>query len=275
MRDKVKSSSTSVKHRSDMATSITAFKPLYPTPSEEELFKDLEKYRQIAFKLGAFDAIIFPASEFPQDIRIWWKCQLPRCPVSGTNPYCPPVWRTPWQDAKRIKDSYKYVIIFRVNREPDRYTGPRVLTMEFNAVAAKYLPKEEREKAITELNDYLAYLEEYRKRPKEERSIGTATIGPRIVEQARKDGHQFAVTFGVGSCIFSRCIKHGATCVAMRTGLCRYPTKVSPEGSAALYQDFTALSEKMGWHSEVAGYCIRPEDAKESEYFQCGTVFIA
>ena len=254
---------------------IAAFKPVIPLPGEKQLFKDLEKYRQMALDLGAYEAMIFPVEEFPQDIRVWWRCQLPRCTASGANSYCPPAWKTPWKDAKRIKKGFKYAIVIKVARPPEFWTGNKLWTRESNAALAKWLPPERREKAKKELADYVAWQKEYKKTPSTQRVHGTAAAGPKIVQQARKDGHQFAVTFGVGACQYHRCAEYGAVCVGLETGLCRHPNKVSPEGSAALYQDFAALMAKMGWQTRVAGVGIFPEDCPDDvEYFQCGTIFI-
>ena len=74
----------------DGLSNITRYKPLTCLPREEKLFIDLEKYCQMALDLGADEALIFPAGEIPMDLRVWWKCQFPKCYGSGTNPHCPP-----------------------------------------------------------------------------------------------------------------------------------------------------------------------------------------
>ncbi|MFC1907638.1 DUF2284 domain-containing protein, partial [Chloroflexota bacterium] len=254
---------------------ISVYEPIHPLPEEKELFEDLEIYRQMILDMGAEEALIIRAADFPQDIRVWWKCQIPRCTASGANPYCPPAWQTPWEHAKQMKNSYKYCLVFKVTRPPEFWTGTTLWTRESNAALSKYLTPEEREKAQKKLQDYVAWQKEYKKTPFKDRVHGTASIGPVIVRQARKDGHQFAVTFGVGACQYHRCAEYGAKCVALSTGYCRFPLKVSPEGSAALYQDFSALSGKLGWPSWVAGHSIQPEDVSdEVQYYQAGSILI-
>ena len=57
---------------------------------DEQLHKDLEKYRQRAIELGATDAKIITTDMVVIDERVLAKCRYPKCRYYGTNANCPP-----------------------------------------------------------------------------------------------------------------------------------------------------------------------------------------
>ncbi|MFC1907159.1 DUF2284 domain-containing protein [Chloroflexota bacterium] len=266
---------TSTKTGADNLPGGVGHELLKPLPGEEELFTELGKYVQMALDLGADDALILPASEVPMDLRVWWKCQFPKCYGSGTNLHCPPRWKTPWNEARQLRDSYKYALVFRLFRSPDIWTGAGIRAPQYDSAYIKYMSKERGEQARKVLQDWLDWREEQRKTPPDKRIKGVGSIAPKIRDQARKDGHYFAITFGAGSCLAARCVDYGTVCIGLTTDLCRFPNKVCPEGSAALYTDFGALNAKMGWQTQVTGYCVQPEDVPdEPKYFGTGLILI-
>ncbi len=82
--------------------------------SEEILRKDIEKYRDMAVKLGASDAKIITPDIIKIDERVRVKCIVPKCDWYGTNANCPPYigdvdfWR-------ETINRYRYGILFKVD----------------------------------------------------------------------------------------------------------------------------------------------------------------
>jgi predicted metal-binding protein len=75
--------------------------------------KDLNRYRDIAVKLGASDAKIVTASMIKLDERVRAKCIAPKCNWYGTNVNCPPYlpdvdfWR-------KTLGKYRHAILFKL-----------------------------------------------------------------------------------------------------------------------------------------------------------------
>ena len=63
--------------------------------SEDQLQKDLEKYRLRAIELGATDAKVINADRVIIDERVLAKCVYPKCREYGTNLNCPPYAMSP------------------------------------------------------------------------------------------------------------------------------------------------------------------------------------
>ncbi len=229
--------------------------------SFSRLLKDLEKYREMALDMGGEDALIIPASEIPLTLRAYYKCLFPRCPAQGSNLHCPPLWKTPWEEAKLFMRSYNYAIFYRAYRRPEDTTGPRWLRGGFTSIYSKYMNRDDVKKAVGE--EFRSDKVPADASPDTKITRGTAKISRAIEVKARNDGYNFAITFASGNCLMPLCGKFGTTCIGLKTGLCRHPGQSRPEGSAAMYIDFMALAAKVGWKTSLQGFCIHPEDVPE------------
>ena len=57
---------------------------------EKNLENDLKLYAQKAIEFGASDAKIILSREVIVDERVRLKCSVPKCPLYGSSPSCPP-----------------------------------------------------------------------------------------------------------------------------------------------------------------------------------------
>jgi len=106
------------------------------------------------------------------------------------------------------------------------------------------------------------------------RSVGSASITAALQKQVRQDGHYFAMRFGAGSCVAARCSKYSGQCIGLKTGQCRFPGKVTSEGSAALYTDFYTLAAKMGFQLWIGAHSVFPEDCGDTPAYTIGFILI-
>jgi len=229
--------------------------------ANEKLKADMEKYHQMALDMGADEAKIVPASILVQTIRTRLACIFPRCNLNGTGMWCPPRWETPFEIAQAIRDSYQYAIAFRKARSPKTATGPAAGSARESTLNAycdvyqRYWKPED-----------LKYWRDYAKEHHEPRPATRAGDIALIIEaEARKDGHQFAFTGFSGSCVNKLCDKFGSRCVALTTGICRFPGVSRPDGAGAMYCDWLRTSPQLGWQFQNVGWSTLPEDIEGLE----------
>jgi len=86
--------------------------------SEDELSKDLEKYRQRAISLGATDAKIVTTSVIQVDERVTLKCRIPTCFGYGTSANCPPHTITP-SEMRGLIQRYDHAIFLKLAVRPE------------------------------------------------------------------------------------------------------------------------------------------------------------
>lgn len=226
----------------------------------EKLLADLEKYRQMALDMSATEAIIAPASDLVQSIRVRMLCFFPRCPNLGTSYWCPPSWGTPFEVAQAMKDSYKYAIFFRLLFPPEWFTGPCGGGRWRGGTLKTFIDQNRDYWEPEQVKYWQDYIEKH----------GVDRPGPlgrgislAIEAEARKDGHHFAVTTAAGSCSTMLCgEKYNSRCIMLRTGLCRFPTKARPDGACSLYTDWLRTLPKLGrgWRYANCSWSILPED---------------
>lgn len=176
--------------------------------SEEELKKDLERYKDFASKLGCQDAEIIPTSIVDIDERVQLRCRIPVCRYYGTCINCPP--HTPSvEKMKRIISKYEYGLIIRSEVEPKE----------------DFIDPQER-------ND----IPEHHKK-------GMEKVGV-LEAQAFSDGYRFAIGFSGGGCRDNLC--RGQSCKVLEGYGCRFPLKARPS-MESVGIDVAGLAEKVGW----------------------------
>ena len=76
---------------------------------DEQLQKDLEKYRQRALELGATDARVITADKVVIDERVLAKCTYPKCTRYGTNINCPP-YAMSLDQVRKVVSNFRYAL---------------------------------------------------------------------------------------------------------------------------------------------------------------------
>ena len=164
-------------------------KPSSRTLKEEDILKDLERFREKALEFGASAAEVIPASYVVVEERVWLKCLVPRCPalLSGGTPYCPP--NTPQPDfMRKVFSQYQWAVLFKNDLEP--------------------------------LEDYVPTSEAHRREKPElalTRIFHTKTheVVSRLESYAQSEGYDLAMGFGGGTC--NSYLRSGAPCVVFET----------------------------------------------------------
>ena len=88
---------------------------------EEQLQKDLEKYRQRAIEMGADDVKIITTDEVVIDERVLAKCTYPKCPGYGTNANCPP-YAMSLDQVRKVIDNFNYALFVKLE-VPSEHTA--------------------------------------------------------------------------------------------------------------------------------------------------------
>ena len=163
--------------------------------TEDEIKKDLERYKDRALQLGASKAEIISARDIPVDDRVPLKCQIPRCFGYGTGAHCPPNTMTPAELRGYLKD-YKWALFF-----------------------IKEVPSEviirDRETIKERIEAYLHVFD----------------IVSEVESMAFHDGYYLAFGLGAGSCRHSLCSQQ-KTCRALEGDRCRHSLKARPSMEA-------------------------------------------
>jgi predicted metal-binding protein len=217
-------------------------KPSSRTVKEEELHRDLERFRQKALKFGASAAEIIPASSVVVQERVWLKCLVPLCDMAGTNPCCPPY--TPQPDfIRKALSQYRWAVLFKRDvRSLEKYIATSVAQQ-----------KEKRGLAVEK--------KFHRK---------TYEIVGRLEVYAQTEGYDLAMGFACGSCRSNLCNK--APCAFLEKGECRFPLQARPSMEAVGIDVFD-LCNKVGW--DVYMIChIEPDLSVIPLAVSVGIVFI-
>jgi len=191
--------------------------------SEEQLQKDLEKYRKRAIELGASDAKVITTDMVILDERVRAKCMFPKCRRYGTNMNCPPY--TPDLDQiQKIVENYEYAILFKLDVPSEDIAGP--------------LARESRA--------YRPY------------SLKRAEIVAKLEAEAFHDGYHLALGFGGGSCKGYYC--PDVECDALKPGqACRAPLKARA-AMEAVGMDVYTMATKVGWDIYPIGETTSPSE---------------
>ena len=197
-------------------------RPSCRTVRDEDLHKDLERFRAKALELGASAAEVIPTSYVVVEERVWMKCLVPRCfgIRDGGSPYCPP--HTPHPDfMRKVFSQYHWAVLFKRDVEP----------------LGDYIPTSK-----TRAEEMLSQ----RGRPKGGQRFHEKTweIVGQLESYAQSEGYDLAMGFSGGNCKFNLC--HGATCGVIENGNCRFPLQARPSMEAVGIDVFD-LATKVGW----------------------------
>lgn len=204
--------------------------------SEEQLQKDLEKYRQQAVDMGATDARVITADAVVIDERVLAKCTYPRCPGYGTNVNCPPYAMSP-EEIRKVLKNFRYGILVKMEIPPNEVAGAEAI-----------------EKSLT-----LPYMKK------------VTEIIAKIEAQAFYDGHYLALGFSSGRCKVMFCPDND--CQALVPGQsCPHYLKAR-SSMEAVGIDCFATATKAGWDIYPIGQKTTPEEIPYGQ--RMGLVLIA
>ncbi len=192
---------------------------------ESKLLKDLERYKEKAFELGAANAKIIKTEEIPVDERVPLKCQIPRCFGYGTSAHCPPNTMKPNELRKHL-ENYKWAIFFTLN-----------------------LPTELLLKDATDKDRIAAFQSIYK-------------IVKSIESMAFYDGHYLAFGLGAGSCRRTFCGQH-KTCSALKGKSCRFGLLARPSMEAVGINVYK-MTAAAGWDIYPIGSHANAEETPKA-----------
>ena len=190
---------------------------------QEQLQKDLAKYRQRALEMGATDAKVIGTDDIVIDERVLAKCTYPKCPGYGTNANCPP-YAMDIDKIRKVVNNFKYAIFIKLEVPPEDIAGKKAI-----------------EKDLTQ---------PYRRK--------LAEIVAKIEAEAFYDGHHLALAFGNGSCKMLFC--PNTECVALVPGQgCPHRLKArSPMEGVGM--DAYTMATKVGWDIYPIGVATLPSE---------------
>ncbi|MFC2047369.1 DUF2284 domain-containing protein [Chloroflexota bacterium] len=202
---------------SKMARRITEKVP------DEQLHKDLEKYRHRAIELGAIDAKIITTDMVLIDERVRAKCNTPLCGYYGSSVNCPP--NAPALDfTRRIVKNFHYAIFIRLEIPPEEVAGD-----EF---------KNKKSHDSTSSRNY--------------------EIVSKIESAAFYDGYHLAVGFADGPCKLLVCLDK--ECSALMPGQpCRHALR-GRHSMEGVGMDVFTMAAKVGWEVYPIGWVSQPSE---------------
>ena len=191
---------------------------------EEQLQKDLEKYRQRALELGANDAKIITTDKVVIDERVLAKCTYPKCRGYGTNANCPP-YAMSLDQVRKVVSNFRYAIFIKLEVSPEELAGPEVKDKR-----AASLPWHRK------LNE----------------------IAAKIEAEAFYDGHHLALAFGCGSCKALFC--PDTDCHALVPGQACTHYLRARSSMEAVGMDVYTMTTKVGWNIYPIGQATLPPE---------------
>jgi predicted metal-binding protein len=192
---------------------------------ESKLLKDLERYKEKAFELGAANVKIIKTEEIPVDERVPLKCQIPICFGYGTSAHCPPNTMKPDELRKHFKN-YQWAIFF-----------------------TRDLPTELLLKDATDKDRIAAFQSIYK-------------YVKSIESMAFYDGHYLAFGLGAGSCRRTFCGQH-KTCSALEGKSCRFGLLARPSMEAVGINVYK-MTAAAGWDIYPIGSHANAEETPKA-----------
>ena len=189
---------------------------------EDRLPQDLERYRDLALKLGATRAKIVKSEDIPVDERVTLKCQIPRCFGYGVSAHCPPNTMKP-AELHDLLQKYRWAVFF-IKEVP-----PEVIVRDKATIKERVAAYQEVYKIVNELESAAFY-----------------------------DGHYLAFGFAAGSCRHTFCGQQEG-CLAMEGKKCRFSLKSRPS-MEAVGIDVYHMAAQAGWDIYPIGSDAKPED---------------
>jgi predicted metal-binding protein len=189
---------------------------------EDRLPQDLERYRELALKLGATQAKIVKAEDIPVDERVTLKCQIPRCFGYGVSAHCPPNTMKA-AELRELLKQYHWAVFFILEVPPEVIVRDKATIKERVA----------------------AYQQVYK-------------IVNQVESRAFYDGHYLAFGFAAGSCRHTYCGQQEG-CLAMEGKRCRFSLRSRPS-MEAVGIDVYHMAAQAGWDIYPIGSDAKPED---------------
>ena len=189
---------------------------------ESRLPLDLERYRELALKLGATQAKIVKAADIPVDERVTLKCQIPRCFGYGVSAQCPPNTLKP-AELQALLDKYHWAVFFIMD------VPPGVIVRDKATIKARVAAYQLIYKIVNEVESMAFY-----------------------------DGHYLAFGFAAGSCRHTFCGQQEG-CLAMEGKKCRFSLKSRPS-MEAVGIDVYKMAAQAGWDIYPIGSGAERED---------------
>jgi len=191
--------------------------------ADEQLQKDLEKYRQRGLELGATDAKIITTDNILIDERVLAKCTYPKCPGYGTNINCPP-YAMGLDLVRKVVNNFAYAIFVKLEVPSEEIAGAEARDRNLTAPARRKI----------------------------------AEIVSKIEAEAFFDGYHLTLAFGTGSCKGIFC--PDTECSALVPGQpCRHPLRARCAMEGAGMDAFT-MAAKVGWDIYPIGASISPSE---------------
>jgi len=202
---------------------IVPRKILFTIP-ETRVRQDLKRYRTLAIKLGASDAVIISSGEIIFDERVRAKCLYPKCYHYGTNINCPP-YAPDLDFMKKVVANYHHAILFSVKGETGSFVGAEYLKFGGMKNTARVLFNQ---------------------------------ICSEIESRSFYEGYYLSIAFGQGPCKSFWCPDQ--PCAALQSGSgCRYPLK-SRSSMEAVGIDAFRMASHHGWEIYPCGERVERTD---------------
>ena len=190
---------------------------------DEQLQKDLEKYRQRALELGATDAKIITTDNVVVDERVLAKCTYPKCPGYGTNVNCPPYAMGP-DLVRKVVNNFRYAIFTKLEVPSEKIAGAEARDKDLGAPWRR------------KINEIISKIE----------------------AEAFFDGYHLALAFGSGPCQSIFC--PNTECRALVPGQpCPHRLRARSPMEGVGMDAFT-MATKVGWDIYPIGEATLPSE---------------
>lgn len=191
--------------------------------ADEQLQKDLEKYRQRTLELGATDAKIITTDNVLIDERVLAKCTYPKCPGYGTNANCPP-YAMGLDLVRKVVNNFRYAILTKLEVPSDEIADPEARDRNLTAPWRR------------KINEIISKIE----------------------AEAFFDGYHLTLAFGSGPCKSILC--PDTECSALVPGQpYRHPLRARTAMEGAGMDVFT-MATKVGWDIYPIGEATLPSE---------------
>jgi predicted metal-binding protein len=192
--------------------------------TDEQLQKDLKKYRQRALELGATDVKIITPADVVISERVLAKCTYPKCRGYGTSANCPPHAMRPDQ-VRKVVDDYRYALFIKLDSPSEELAGSE---------------PEDKRNAMRPVQRKLS------------------EIIAKIEAEAFYDGYPLALAFGFGSCKVLFCPK--IDCSALTPGQACVQGLKARSSMEAVGMDVCVMARNVGWDIYPIGQATLPSE---------------
>jgi len=216
--------------------------------SKEQISKDLKRYQEMALNAdGIADAIIIGRDDVYVDLRVSYKCSIPKCWGYGTCAHCPPHTISAEETQKLLK-CYSHGLFIRSDVRPDIVAGEELASSLVSGGTGQEKLKSAGRAVVTILKAVA-----------------------KVESAAFYDGYYLAMGFGAASCKVVLCAKF-PNCLVLEGKKCRHPYFARPSMEGAGF-DALRMAARAGWDVYPIGSSCHPEDIPHAALF--GLVLIA